>query len=138
MLSQSLEVFKLSQDFFSEEKLHLSKKQLEEFTVCAQTSAQALQNTLVSKSAFLIKLVEFLKQTQVQVISQEWGEETFPNIFLFPVKPGLLVLPQATLLNLSPLGQSLCPLVNGVCTKFGIWRMVCMHPQAPALGLSLH
>lgn len=41
--------------FFSEEKLHLSKKQLEEFTACAQTSAQALQNILVSKSAFFDK-----------------------------------------------------------------------------------
>lgn len=38
--------------FFSEKKLHLSEKQLEEFTACARESAQTLQNTLASKSAF--------------------------------------------------------------------------------------
>lgn len=59
MLSQPLEVFKLSRGVFSEEKASLEQKTTGGiYCLCSQT----LQNTLASKSAFLIKLVEFLRQ----------------------------------------------------------------------------
>lgn len=120
--------------FFSQEKASLEQKTTGGiYCLCSNVSPDPAEHSGL-KISFLIKLVGFLRQAQVQVIALEREKETFPSIFLFPVKPGLLALPQAVLLHASPLGQFLCPLVNGVCTKSGIWRMVWMHPQGPALG----